>query len=144
LSWAPFAQLVHGLLTQNALVTLAHDFVGGSRAIRVRLRGRAKQYSVDLGNSVVTTRPRAPYRLSGYLRTGTAGANLCLRIQELGSAARVVTSTERCFTPKSRWAKFSVRSRSLAAGHRLLVSAYEYGSEGGDSFEIGGVSFSGR
>ncbi|MDQ2984478.1 MAG: hypothetical protein M3R70_11260 [Actinomycetota bacterium] len=144
ISWAPLDQLLHGLLTRNSLVTLAREFIAGERAILVRLRGLAKQYSIDLARPVATTRARAPYRLSGFFRTHAPGATLCLRVQEVTGDNKIVTSTERCFAPKANWRKYSVRSRSLAGGHRLLVSAYEFGAQRGDSFELGGVSTSAR
>ena len=143
IDWHAFGHFVHGLLTRNALVTLARDYVLGKRAARVALRGIAKLFSVDLAPAVTTTRAGGAYRLSGYVRAGAVGQTMCLRVQET-AGRRLVQSTETCFTPTSRWQKFSVRGRSVAAGHRLLVSAYEFGAERGDSFEVGGVSMSSR
>jgi hypothetical protein len=137
-----FSALLHKWLGTHAFVTLARRLVHGAQALEVALAGRADTFAVGLAQPVKTHRAHTVYRTTGWVRGNEPGATLCIRVREL-AGKRVVRTSENCVAATSRWQRVSIAGDTVAAGHRLVESVYEFGAQRGDSFEVGGFRFGG-
>jgi hypothetical protein len=133
---------LHKWLGKNSLLTLARDILAGARAIKVALVGRADTFGLGLAEQVKTSRAHAVFRTTGWVRSDEPGATVCIRVREL-AGKRVVRTSENCVAATSRWQRVSLAGDTVARGHRLVESVYEFSAQRGDSFEVGGFRFGG-
>ncbi len=110
--------------------------------MRVSVAGAVSTFVFSAGSSVKTERAGSAFRIGAWLRSPEAGLTVCLRIEEVSKDDPLIAvrTSETCFAPTAKWEHIRILRKTIAAGHTLRFSAYSYGAESGDSFDIDGFT----
>jgi hypothetical protein len=125
----------------NALIVLARDVKPGVHSIRAKHSGHATTFAVGFASPLATKGAHRPFRAGGWLRSDQSGVTVCVRAVEVFKQ-RTIRTSESCSVAHRKWHRVDLHGESLATGHRLLLSVYEFGASNGDSFDVGGFRVS--
>lgn len=124
----------------NAVVSLGRGGIVG-RALQVVSSGQSPVVAVQAAQPLRTTGDRDLFRITAWLRTGTPGVTVCLRMLELSPNRKLkVRTSESCTSPTDQWRQFEVTRRTLLRGDRLVFSMYSFSAFPGDTFELDGFT----
>jgi hypothetical protein len=131
-----------GWTGHGALLALRADGHGGGHAARVSRRPRNPAYSIRASLNPARSRASAVYRARGFVRSGTPGRIVCLRLLEVSPAGATVGSRSGCLTARRRWRAFpEVDLRAEGSGDQIALRVVQRApSRKGDSFQVDGVS----
>jgi hypothetical protein len=136
-------QVLRHWFAPHALVVLAHDVMPGLHSIRAKLDRHASTFVLGFGRPVATKAARRQFVAAGWLRSDDSGVTVCIRTIE-SYRHRTIRTSETCAVAHRDWHRVVLKSRTVARGHRLTVSVYEFGASTGDSFDVGGFRVSQR
>jgi Calcineurin-like phosphoesterase len=126
----------------GAAVTLRADGRGGGHAARAGRRPGNPTYSLRATlNSAFSVAGRT-YRGRGYIRSGTPGRRVCLKLLEITPGGSKVGTHSACRTATRRWHAFpEVRYRARKSGNHIALRIVQPApSRRGDSFQVDDVS----
>lgn len=123
-------------------VALRADGRGGSHAGRVAQRPRNPAYSIRATLNPALSVAGGVYRARGYVRTGTPGRIVCLKLLEITPAGTAIGSRSGCRAAKRRWRPFpEVDYRAERTGDRIALRVVQLAPRAsGDSFQVDDVS----
>jgi hypothetical protein len=131
-----------GWAGKGAAATLRADGRGGGHAARVGRRPGNPTYSVRATlNSAFSVAGRT-YRGRGYVRSGTPGRRVCLKLLEITPGGSKVGTHSACRTASRSWRAFpEVRYRARKSGNHIALRIVQAApSRRGDSFQVDDVS----
>jgi acid phosphatase type 7 len=126
----------------GAALQLRADGRGGGHAARVARRPRNPSYSIRATLNPALSTAGAVYRARGYVRSGTAGRIVCLKVLEITPAGSTVGSRSGCRTAARAWRAFpEVEYRAERTGDRIALRVVQPApSHAGDSFQVDDLS----
>ena len=132
-------------------VTLRADGRGGGHAARVARRPRNRSYSIRATLNPALSTTGVVYRARGFVRSGTPGRIVCLKVLEITPAGSTIGARTGCRAAKRRWRAFpEVEYRAERTGDRIALRVVQRApSRAGDSFQLddltlGGLSGNGQ
>jgi Calcineurin-like phosphoesterase len=134
-----------GWVGDGATLTLRSDGRGGGHAVRVARRPRNPTYSVRATLNPALSTAGVTYRGRGYVRSGTPGRTVCLRLLELAPSGSTISSRSGCREATRTWRALpEVRLRAERTGDRIALRVVQRApSRTGDSFQVDDLSLGG-
>jgi hypothetical protein len=131
-----------GWTGDGAAVALRADGRGGGHAARVARRPRNPTYSIRARLNPALSTAGTVYRARGYVRSGTPGRIVCLRVLEITPAGSTIGSRSGCRASTRRWRAFpEVEYRAERTGDRIALRVVQQApSHAGDSFQVDDLS----
>jgi len=131
-----------GWTGDGASLALRRDGRGGGHAARVSRRPRNPTYSIRASLNPARSQAGAVYRARGFVRSGTPGRTVCLRVLEISPAGRTVGARSACIGARRRWLAFpEVDLRADGSGDRIALRVVQRApSQKGDSFQVDDLS----
>lgn len=131
-----------GWAGKGAAATLRADGRGGGHAARVGRRPGNPTYSVRATLNSAFSAAGRTYRGRGYVRSGTPGRRVCLKLLEITPGGSKVATRSACRTATRRWRAFpEVRYRARKSGNHIALRIVQPApSRPGDSFQVDDVS----
>ena len=134
-NWS-FEGSLDGWRGHNATLSLVDGTVGAQAA---RVTGSTLSFSMYPSPRHVASTEARPYTASAWMRTATAGRNLCVRIREWNAGVSV-GGAQACVIATGAWQKTPTATYTPAAGNSLEVYAFMTGiAAAGESFDVDGI-----
>ena len=131
-----------GWTGDGAALALRGDGRDGGDAARVSRRPRNPTYSIRATLNPARSQAGTVYRARGFVRSGTPGRTVCLRLLEISPAGATVGSRSGCLTARRRWRAFpEVDLRAESSGDQVALRVVQRApSRKGDSFKVDDLS----
>ncbi|HSD01637.1 MAG TPA: hypothetical protein VLB81_04670, partial [Gaiellales bacterium] len=131
-----------GWTGDGATLALRADGRGGGHAARVSRRPRNPAYSIRAGLNPARSLAGGLYRARGFVRSGTPGRTVCLRVLELSPAGSTIGKRSGCRIATRRWRAFpEVDLRAEGTGNVIALRVVQRAPSGrGDSFQVDDLS----
>jgi len=131
-----------GWTGDGATLALRADGRGGGHAARVSRRPRNPAYSIRAGLNPARSLAGGLYRARGFVRSGTPGRTVCLRVLELSPAGSTIGRRAGCRIATRRWRAFpEVDLRAEGTGNAIALRVVQRApSRKRDSFQVDDLS----
>ncbi|HET7172568.1 MAG TPA: metallophosphoesterase [Gaiellales bacterium] len=126
----------------GATVALRAGGRGGGHAGRVSRRPHNPSFAARATLNPATSVAGGTYRAHGFVRSGSPGRTVCLKVLEITPAGSTIASRSACRRATRRWRAFpELDFRAERTGDRIALRAVQKApSRAGDSFKIDDVS----
>ena len=126
----------------GAVLTLRPDGRGGGHAVRVARAPGNRTYSIVAAPAPAKAVAERRYRAAGYVRSGTPGRRVCVKLVELTPAGHTAGDAAGCRTATAGWRAFP--AASYVAKHTGDTISFRVvqtsAAAAGDSFQVDDLS----
>jgi hypothetical protein len=132
---------VAGWKGAGAVLTLRPDGRGGGHAVRVARSPGNRTYAIVAAPAPATAVAGRHYRATGFVRSGTPGRRVCVKLVELTPAGHTAGVTSGCRTAPARWRAFPAASYvAKHTGDAISFRVVQTSAVAGDSFQVDDLS----
>jgi hypothetical protein len=135
-----FESSLAGWSGYHASLEVASAGIVGVKAARVAHSGKSSSFSIFMpAQPVRSSTAGVAYTGAGWVRSGTPGRTVCLRIRESASGAEV-GAAQSCVTSTTSWTPVPAFAYTAkGSGRQVDLYVYEANAARGDSFEVDGL-----